>query len=290
MRELSNWGRWGQDDERGCLNHITAAVAAAAVAEARTGRTVSLGRPVRPGPLAGGPFATGSTPTPAAVSATLTLTGVPPHALTDLLLINTHHASLTHLDALGHIPVDGQVYPGRPVADVVTGTGLAHASTTAFADGVLTRGVLADLAPGGSLPPGHPVTGADLDRALARAGADVSAGDALVVRGGWDLAAEAGTRPLPGLTVDAVAWLHDHEISVYLGDLSDAFPPVDPDVPLPLHQIGLARLGLPLVDAAAVDGLAATCAELGRYRFLLAIAPTPLHGATGVPVAPLAVF
>lgn len=290
LERLSNWGRWGSDDQRGCLNHITDAVRAAAVAEAHTGRTVTLARPVHPMPLAGGPFATGTAAVPAAVSQAMTFTGTPPRALTDLLVINTHHASLTHLDALGHIPSDGHVYPGRPVSEVAGSNGLAHASTTAFAAGILTRGVLADLAPGGALSPGTPVTGADLDAALARTGTEIEPGDALVVRGGWDLATDHGTRPLPGMTTDAVAWMHDHRISLYLGDIGDAFPALDQAVPLPLHQIGLARLGLPLVDVAAVEELASTCAALERHRFLLILAPMPLHGATGVPVTPLAIF
>ena len=286
---LTNWGRWGEDDERGCLNYITEDVRAAAAAEGRTGLTVSLARPVPLVPLAGGPFATGNAPAPAAVSAAMTVTSLPPRALTDLLVINTHNGTLTHLDALGHIPVDGQIYPGRPVGDVLADGRLGHASTTAFADGVLTRGVLADLAPGSALSPGHPVTGTDLDAALDRAGVDVAPGDALVIRSGWNPAA-VGTQPMPGMTVDAVGWMHDHRISLYLGDVGDAHPPLDHDHPLPLHRIGLARLGLPLVDAAAVDKLAATCASLGRYRFQLVIAAIPIEGATGVPINPLAVF
>ncbi len=286
----TNWGRWGADDERGTLNHITDTVRAAAVAEARTGRTVSLARPIHPVPLAGGPYTAGTAAVPAAVSQAMTFTGTPPRALTDLLVINTHVAGLTHLDALGHIPADGQVYPGRPIADVATAAGLTHASTTAFAEGILTRGVLCDLAPGGSLPSGHPVTGADLDAAARHTGVDVEPGDALVVRGGWDVPARVGAAALPGMTVDAVRWMHLRQVSLYLGDIGDAHPPLDPTYPLPLHQIGLARLGLPLVDATAVDGLAAVGAELQRYRFLLLIAPLPLHGATGVAVNPIAVF
>jgi hypothetical protein len=39
-----------------------------------------------------------------------------------------------------------------------------------------------------------------------------------------------------------------------------------------------------------VDELAAVCAELGRYTFLLTVAPPRIHGLTGVPVNPLAIF
>lgn len=47
---------------------------------------------------------------------------------------------------------------------------------------------------------------------------------------------------------------------------------------------------MPLIDAARVDELASTCAELNRYAFLLTVAPPRVHGLTGVPVNPLAVF
>src|SRR5260370_7533053 len=49
---VSNWGRWGGDDERGTLNHLTPDRARAAAALVTRGQTVSLSRdfPVAPGP------------------------------------------------------------------------------------------------------------------------------------------------------------------------------------------------------------------------------------------------
>jgi len=110
-----------------------------------------------------------------------------------------------------------------------------------------------------------------------------------VVRGGWDVTKAAG-RPLPGMTVDAVRWMHDKDVALYAGDIGDAHPGVDPDVRSPLHTVGLARLGLPLVDGADPTELAAACGELRRPSFLFVAAPQRLDGATGLPVNPLAVF
>ena len=45
-QQLSNWGRWGSDDQLGTLNLITPAVTAAATAAVRVGRTVSCARPL----------------------------------------------------------------------------------------------------------------------------------------------------------------------------------------------------------------------------------------------------
>ena len=206
--------------------------------------------------------------------------------MAEALVLTPHHPGLTHLDALAHMPVDGLVYPGRPLAEAVTAGGVQHGSTTAFADGVLTRGVLLDRAPGGRLPCAHPITGVDLEVAERRGGVSLEPGDAVVVRGGWTFSWDGGS-PTPGMTVGAIAWMQRRDVSVYAGD---AFPPMDPQVPMPLHMIGLTRLGMPLIDGAVVEELAAVCAELGRYAFLLTIAPPRLRGATGVPVAPLAIF
>ncbi|MCD2195301.1 cyclase family protein [Actinomycetospora endophytica] len=285
---LSNWGRWGAEDELGTLNLITDETRARALREARTGRVVSLARPIDPASMMGGPFAPPTPPSPPVQQAML-YTGVPPMGMAEVLVVTPHNPGLTHLDALVHIPVDGQVYPGRPLTDAVTPTGVLHGSTTAFADGVLTRGVLLDLAPDDRLPPAHPVTGADLDAAEHRTGVRLEPGDALVVRGGWEFSRDPAN-PMPGMTLDAIAWMRHRDVSVYAGDIGDAHPPVDSQVPMPLHLVGLARLGMPLIDGAEVDALAAVCAELGRYAFLLTIAPPRLRGATGVPVNPQAIF
>ena len=284
----SNWGRWGDDDEAGTLNLITDEVRARAAAQVQLGRSVSLAMPVEPVSMLGGPFAPPAPPSPP-VQQALLYNGTDPLAMAEVLILGPHHRELTHLDALVHVPVDGRIYPGRPLAEAVTSTGVQHGSTTAFADGILTRGILLDLAPGGRLPQAHPVSGADLDAAEERSGERLLPGDALVVRGGWSPARDHGT-PTPGMTVDAVAWMHRHDVALYAGDIGDAHPPVDNRVMLPLHQVGLARLGMPLVDVAEVDELAAVCTELDRSAFMLSIAPLRLHAATGIPVNPQAIF
>ena len=49
-------------------------------------------------------------------------------------------------------------------------------------------------------------------------------------------------------------------------------------------------MGMPLLDNANFEELAATCAELGRWEFQLVIAPLVVEGGTGSPVNPIAVF
>lgn len=193
---------------------------------------------------------------------------------------------MTHFDALAHQVIDGKVYPGLALEEAGGQAGLRHGSTAVFAHGVVTRGVLLDLASDGPLPEGHGVTGAELEAACARAGVEMRGGDALVVRGGWDLTASRR----PGMSLDAVAWMHRHDVAVYAGDIGDARPPIDPRVGGPLHRVALPLLGMPLIDSAAPAELAAACAEEGRATFLFAAAPPPLGAASGVPVNPLAIF
>ena len=284
----SNWGRWGADDELGTLNFITPDVRLRAVREARLGRTVSLAQRLDPVIFSGGgPVARGSHAMPAPVQQVLAYTGSPARAMTDVLLINIHSASMTHIDAAVHIVLDGKVYPGVPLDEAVSEGTVRHGSTAAFADGILTRGVLLDMAPGGRMDAGHEITGRDLDEAEQRSQVRVESGDALVLRGGWDQF-DPEPHQLPVLTLDALRWIAAHEISVFIGDVGDRPPGVKS--PMALHGVGLARLGLALIDAAALDPLAAAARELGRYSFLLTAAPMPLHGATGLPVNPIAIF
>ena len=283
----SNQGRWGADDELGTLNLITGEVRARAAAEARTGRTVSLARPVRATPLTAGPAP--AMPGSPAVYQAMMFTGSPATAMAELLVMMPHRAELTHIDALTHAVADGQVYPGVPLAGRAGPAGASRGSSAIFAGGIVTRGVLLDLAPDARLAVDHPVTAADLDAAAGRAATEVLPGDAIVVRGGWDLADLPGGQ-VPGMTVDAVRWMHRHDVSLYAGDINDARPPLDPALPSVLHRLGIGRMGMPLVDSADPTELAAACRQTGRGSFMLVIAPQRLEGATGLPVNPLAIF
>lgn len=283
----SNWGRWGPDDERGTLNHITGEACARGARTVRTGHSVSLAMPVDPVLLAGGgPVPAGPVMMPTPVQQMMNYNPAPP-AYTDILIVNTHHVAMTHIDAFVHIPVDGEIYPGVPVAEAVSG-GRAHRGTTsAFAGGITTRGVFLDLAPGDRVEPGRLVTAGDFDAAELRAGVRVEPGDALVVRYGWVLHRDF-REPLPGPSLDVVGWLDERQVSLYLSDVVDRAP-ID-DSPLPMHEVALARLGMPIIDVAEVEGLARACAEQDRSEFLFALGPMPVLGATGVPVNPLAIF
>src|SRR5690554_3107445 len=52
LRRRRNWGRWGADDQRGAMNLITAETRVAASGLVRSGRAVSLCRPLPIAPAA----------------------------------------------------------------------------------------------------------------------------------------------------------------------------------------------------------------------------------------------
>lgn len=284
----TNWGRWGRHDERGTLNHITPESLQRAADCVQTGEFAALGLPVTPVLLAGGgPAAAGVTVMPAPVLQVLNYNPEPP-AHVEVLVLNTHSLSFTHIDAPVHVPVAGKVYPGIPVEEAVHSGRAHHATTSAYADGIVTRGIMLDLAPGGRLEPGYGVRGADLSAAEERAGVTIEPGDAIVVRGGWTLHKELG-EPLPGMTLDAVRWMADKEISLFTGDIGDR-PPGTPGDTIPMHYVAISLLGMPLIDNSNVTPLIEICRRLDRYSFMFTIAPIPIMQVSGVPVNPICTF
>ena len=85
-------------------------------------------------------------------------------------------------------------------------------------------------------------------------------------------------------------WLHERDVAMFGGDCVDVLPGPDPDLPLPLHQLGIGVMGLTLLDWPRLDGVLALCARLQRHEFLLTVAPLPIVGGTGSPVNPIATF
>jgi hypothetical protein len=59
---------------------------------------------------------------------------------------------------------------------------------------------------------------------------------------------------------------------------------------MPIHVTALVGMGMPLVDNADLERLAAACLALGKSDFMLTVAPLALVRATGSPVNPIAVL
>jgi kynurenine formamidase len=287
-QSLSNWGRWGDDDQLGALNLITPEVTAAAAATVRSGRTVSCARPLNTTPAV-------DNPTPVAHHMTGTFTegwGA------DYFALASHGFATSHIDALSHIFHDGKLFNGYD-AETVTAHGATRLGIHRLAAGIVTRGVLLDipaLRGVDALEPGEPIFPDDLEEAEGRAGVTVGAGDALFVRTGrwrwrdehgpWDLGRQAA-----GLDASCLPWLRARDVATLGSDgVSDVAPSRVDGVPMPIHTVAIVVLGLHLMDNLDFDALSVACAEEGRWEFLLTVAPLVLRRGTASPVNPIAVF
>ena len=110
FERVSNWGRWGADDERGALNLLTPDRVAAAAHLVRSGKTVTISRTLNTEPEPDNPF-------PADHHMTmLTDEDIGSGTLRfakDYVGIDYHNDSHTHIDALCHVAFDGALYNGR---------------------------------------------------------------------------------------------------------------------------------------------------------------------------------
>ena len=293
--QVSNWGRWGPDDERGALNHIGGPEVVRAAGLVREGRTVSLSRnfPTQPGP---------ENPWPAQHH--MVIAGDDPcvpgldglETVTDYIGIAFHGMASSHLDALCHVFAQGRMYNGRPASDVKS-TGARANTVMALKDGVVGRGVLLDVPKAlgvDFVDPAHMVTAAELEQAEQAHGVTVGKGDLLMIRLGRDVRrATMHDQIVPGLDPRVVGWLHERQVAVLGGDgVHDPIPPgqAHRDWAMPIHMLGLAGMGLHLLDNLDLEVVAGVCAELGRWEFQLALAPLRIEGGTGSPLNPIAIF
>jgi len=298
FESLKNWGRWGADDERGALNHLTEEHARRAAGLVRDGVTVSLARDLPITPSAEVPYPAHHHMLTAGDARDNT--GLPGYeASRDYVGTEVHGLGITHVDALCHMFVNGQMYNGIS-ADEVRSDGARHNTVMALAGGVVGRGVLLDIAAARDiayLEGDDIVTPEDLDRAERAAGVSVAPGDILVVANGRDRRRREnpGLTPasgLAGLHPATLPWIHERGVAVLGSDgISDAMPGLGvAGWPFPVHQIGIVAIGLHLIDNMALGDLAAACLERGRAEFLFTLAPLRIQGGTGCPVNPLAVL
>ncbi len=286
FERCSNAGRWGADDELGTLNLITAKHHRQALELARHGEVVALGRPLR----------TSGTDAPATLRPTIEILGDDVVSAGEVLTLTPHGFEVTHLDSLGHSFYRGRAYNSRAVSDVIGDEGLHHGAVLAAAAGIVTRGVLLDVAAARGvehLAAGDGVGAEDLDAAEALTGTTVQAGDAVVIHTGLARRVAGGidTPTLrEGLTPDAIPWLHERDVAIYVGDCIERLPSGYDGIPLPLHQVGMVAMGLWFLDNPDVEALRDACARHGTSVFALIIAPLAVPGGTASAVNPLALF
>jgi kynurenine formamidase len=291
FQELSNWGRWGSADRLGTLNYITPRIRADAARLATEGIVVPCALTIDPASA----NSAGKWGPPQRI--TFQVRGAGAHRLTSVvehLGLVYHGRGVTHIDAPAHISWDERLYNDVPATVVQPEQGAEQLSVLEACGGIVTRGVLVDVAARHSVDlfgSSYSVTVDDIEAALRSQGTSVQSGDAVILRTGGRKDGVLPETTFPGWGVDALPWLHRHEVAVIGCDTAqDARPGAFADIAFPVHAVGLVAMGLWMIDNCSLDALAATCSRLGRWDFLFCVAPNPFAGATGGPVNPLAVF
>lgn len=296
LERLSNRGRWGAEDQLGTLNHITPDVRRAAAALVVEGVSVSCAQEVVSSHQEENLFG--------APQRLVLLSHHGPFGDTTMEAFGAyvglvyHGPTVTHLDSLCHYSCSGEFYNGVTTDHVDFAAGATSHAVTNAGDGVLTRGVLLDI-PGTLgidwLEPGTAIAPEHLDAAQERQGVQVRAGDAVLAYTGYverkrRVGPTSMERGYAGYHAACLPWFHERDVAIIGSDTGNDVVPSGYSFQLPIHVIGLSRMGLWLLDACDLEALVSTCRELSRHEFLLTVNPLRLEGGTGSPVNPVATF
>lgn len=291
MTSLSNWGRWGPDDELGTLNLITPEKRAQAGRLVTEGISVTCSRLIVPE----------IAPDVTSIPPLHYMVNVPPSSgpggASDFIGLSFHGLTITHLDSLCHQTWDGKMYNRKPASLVSVQQKATAGDIDKVQNGVVTRGVLLDITQVRGvewLEAGEGVFTYDLEAAEEAQGVHVEEGDALILRLGWYKKRQqlGPSHPgRPGLHAETLPWLHQRGVSIIVADASqDMDPSGYSRITPPVHKVGIVAMGLWLIDAANCEELVQVCRQLNRWEFMFIVAPLRFHRATGSPVNPLAVF
>lgn len=305
----TNWGRWGDDDQRGTLNHVTQADVVAAARLVRAGRSISLALPFDEDGPQRGSF---NRFNPIHLMTRDGADVIAKSAVRDFYSGNDRHfrgtddmvimplQCGTQWDALSHVVFEDKIFNGYS-ADQVSSKGALKNDVRNGADSMVGRGVLLDIPRSQGLrwlEPGTAIGAAELGRAEEHAGVTIGRGDFVFVRTGVmaqvrdakDWGAYAGG-PAPGLGLASIDWIAEREIAAVATDTwgMEVLPNETPDVFQPLHIVFIAHMGLWIGEIYDLEALADDCARDGVYEFLFCGPPLPFTRAVGSPVNPMAI-
>jgi kynurenine formamidase len=316
--EVRNWGRWGDADELGTLNHITDEKVREAASLVRKGKVFPLGvafgadgpqgmfkfrtNPIHLMTIDGGDagafadYARKWTANPSAQVLGGFFDASRFRFNDDYIMMPLQCA--TQWDALSHAYYDGHLYNGFP-ADSVTSQGAIHCGIDKVdSKGIVSRGVLLDLVrhrgAETALEPGQTITPEELDEVARAQGVTVGKGDIVLVRTGWwNKFLETGDAhtTASGLQWRVAAWLHDLEVAALACDniaVEDHLNPGIEGMFMPLHCLCLRDMGLMLGEYWDMTDLARDCAADGVYEFQLIAPPLRVTGGVGSPLNPIA--
>ncbi len=313
-RRVSNWGRWGDNDQLGTLNLIDQAARLRGVASVREGTAFPLGLPMSEAEGIQMGFIKGRVnPTRSMICVNNPLTDDPEWIASSEDVVTFAMQCATHWDGLAHVsygagPGGPRLYNGFAASEVTEG-GTAKLGIH-LVRSLVSRGLLLDVPRAKGLEildPGYPITPDDLDAACELGGLTVAAGDVVLVRtgqpahlalpgrpglGGADPVRDlvAYTWPVPGLTVATAEWYHHGVVAAVATDtmVLEVYPCEDERLFLPVHLLHLVEMGMTQGQNWFLDELADACAGDGRYQFLLDATPLPFTDALASPVNPVA--
>lgn len=305
----TNWGRWGADDERGTLNHVTPASILEASSLVKKGRSISMALPFdEHGPQKGNfnrfnpiHLMTRDGADVIAGTSIRDFYGGNDRYFrgTDDMIIMPLQSG-TQWDSLAHVVFENKIYNGYDASDVSSKGAIRNAVTNA-ADAMVGRGVLLDIPRSKGvewLEPGTAITGEDLDRAAELEGVEIKPGDYVMVRTGAIAMARArgdwgdycgGSSA--GLGLGSIDWVAEHKVAAVATDTwgMEVLPNETPDVFQPLHIVFIVHMGLWVGEIWDLEPLANDCAEDGTYEFLFCGPPLPFTNAVGSPLNPMAI-
>ena len=286
-KELSNWGRWGPDDQIGVLNLIqNQASVLEAIKLVKKGDIYSLAVPLeKDGPQFPLFHKTWR------VSHWQHLYGPELDIIDDVIAMETH--SGTHIDGIGHSWHDGQLYNGFSSEKYASSRGVERVGIENVRH-IFGRGVMLDIAAYKGvehLATAEPVTATDLDNVAAAQGIELKPGDVVLVRTGWynlfHSDRKSWARSFPGPDGSVLAWLKEHDVVATGTDhpTCELFENIESPVEMPLHRHGLRDLGVYLLENLDLQDLARDRV----YEFLFVGTPLRITHGTGSPWNPLAI-
>jgi kynurenine formamidase len=293
----NNWGRWGELDQKGTANLLTAERVARAARLAQSGKRFSLALPV-----GGGQPNVGTRPDLLHLFSRTTAdfllgdSGLHGVQTSDDIVVLPLQAT-TQLDGHAHFGHSDSLYNGFWAGLVTAGSGARRLGVHHQAEGIVGRGVLLDVARADDIDPFESTITADmLEATMAAQDVTVEPGDILLVRTGF-LGTWLGNPDLrvrrrqSGLALDTIPWLAKRDVSMVAADnrTVEAIPGPPGHPLLPWHRAALRDLGLLVGELFDLDALAEDCADDGAYEFLFAASPLPIVNAVGSPLNPLAI-
>ena len=301
LKDRSNWGRWGPDDQHGAMNLITAEKRVAATRLVQSGRILSMSRYWNKSGVAGNLY-----PAQHYIKTHYRPGEGKRGSAFDFLGAYYHGRAFTHIDALCHVWGNDGMWNGRDAEQEITFDGAKWGAIDVWSDGIITRGVLLDIPKLRGEPyvtKEKPVHAWDLENAAKTQGVSIEPGDIVAVYSGrekWqadhpyetygtqEITEEAVRISKPGLHASCLRFIRDNDISALAWDMMDAAPD-GYDFPNPVH-CAIYAYGISLIDNCLLQPLAEACQEEGRYEFMLVVSPLKIQGATGSPANPLAMF